>query len=55
VPIPGSRRRVHLEENIAAVNVELTERDLADLDAAMPPDAAAGLRYPEAMMRAINL
>lgn len=55
VPIPGSRRRIHLEENIAAVNVELTERDLADLDAAMPPGAATGLRYPEAMMRAVNL
>jgi len=55
VPIPGTTRRAHLEENIAALAVELTPQDLADLAAAMPKGAASGLRYPEAGMRAVNL
>ena len=55
VPIPGTKRRNHLEENIAAVRVELTERDLSDIESAMPPGAASGMRFPEAMMRLVNL
>jgi aryl-alcohol dehydrogenase-like predicted oxidoreductase len=55
VPIPGTTRRNHLEENIAAFRVELTERDLSDIESAMPPGAASGMRYPEAMMRLVNL
>jgi aryl-alcohol dehydrogenase-like predicted oxidoreductase len=55
VPIPGTTRRNHLEENIAALRVELTERDLSDIESAMPPGAASGMRYPEAMMRLVNL
>lgn len=55
VPIPGTTRRNHLEENIAAVNVELTERDLSNIESAMPPGAVSGMRYPEAMMRLLNL
>ncbi|MBC7872096.1 MAG: aldo/keto reductase [Chitinophagaceae bacterium] len=53
-PIPGTKRRTYLEENIAAANIELTPEDLAAIEAAMPLDAAAGTRYPEAMMGALN-
>jgi aryl-alcohol dehydrogenase-like predicted oxidoreductase len=55
VPIPGTTRRGHLEENIAALSVELTKSDLSEIDSAMPPGAASGMRYPEAMMRLVNL
>ena len=54
VPIPGTTRRNHLEENIAAIDVELTESDLAEIDQAMPPGAASGTRYPEGAMRLVN-
>ena len=54
VPIPGTKRRRCLEENAAAVEVALTAAELAEIDAAFPPDAAAGLRYPEEMMRLVN-
>jgi aryl-alcohol dehydrogenase-like predicted oxidoreductase len=55
VPIPGTTRRNHLEENIAALNVELTKSDLSDIESTIPPGAASGARYPEAMMRLVNL
>jgi len=47
VPIPGSKRRSHLEENVKALEVRLTERDLRRIDAAVPPGLAAGARYPD--------
>jgi len=53
VPIPGTKRRPYLEENVAAVDVRLTRDDVAALDAVFPPDVAAGARYPEALMRSI--
>src|SRR5437867_6795876 len=53
VPIPGTKRRTYLEENAGALAVTLTREDLAAIDAVMPPGAAAGLRYPEAMLRAV--
>ncbi len=55
VAIPGTRRRARLEENAAAAGVALTPADLARLDAAAPPGAAAGTRYPEAGMRSVGL
>jgi aryl-alcohol dehydrogenase-like predicted oxidoreductase len=55
VPIPGTKRRKYLEENVAAAKIKLTEQDLARLEELVPRDAAAGLRYPEAMMRTVNL
>ena len=55
VPIPGTKRRRRLEENVGAVSVALTADDLARLDEIAPPGAAAGLRYPEAQMRAVYL
>ncbi|HCK80143.1 MAG TPA: aldo/keto reductase [Candidatus Competibacter sp.] len=54
IPIPGTKRRRYLEENVAAVDITLTDAELAEIDAVFPPDAAAGLRYPEEMMRLAN-
>jgi aryl-alcohol dehydrogenase-like predicted oxidoreductase len=54
VPIPGTRRRKYLEENAAAADLRLTAEELADIDRAFPPGAAAGTRYPEAMMSSVN-
>lgn len=50
VPIPGTKRRKYLEENLKAVTVTLSSDELAQLEAAFPVGAAAGTRYPEAMM-----
>jgi aryl-alcohol dehydrogenase-like predicted oxidoreductase len=47
VPIPGTKRRRYLEENVAASDIELTSDDLGALDEAAPPGAAAGERYPD--------
>ena len=54
VPIPGTKRRKYLEENVAAVDINLTTEDLRRLDEVFPPNAAAGPRYPEHMMTAVN-
>ncbi|SEM88133.1 Predicted oxidoreductase [Stigmatella aurantiaca] len=54
VPIPGTKRRKYLEENLQALDVSLTEGDLKALEAVFPQDAAAGTRYPEAMMKLLN-
>ncbi|SNS57950.1 Predicted oxidoreductase [Noviherbaspirillum humi] len=54
VPIPGSKRRRTLEENIGAVDVRLTAEDLARIDRILPPGAAAGERYPAPQMQALN-
>lgn len=55
VTIPGTRKIHRLDENAGAAEVELTAAELAALDAAMPPGATAGLRYPEASMKTLNL
>lgn len=55
VPIPGTTRRSHLEQNIAAADLNITPSDLSDIAAVMPPGAASGMRYPEEMMRMVNL
>ena len=47
VPIPGTKRREYLEENVAAVEIELTGDDLRRIDEAAPVGAAAGERYPD--------
>ena len=54
VPIPGTKRRTYLEENLGALDVTLSKEDLAHIDAVAPQGAAAGLRYPEVMMQAVN-
>ncbi len=55
VPIPGTKRKERLEENLAALAVQLTAQDLARLDEALPRGAAAGARYPEAQLKAVYL
>src|ERR1700730_2523546 len=54
VPIPGTKRRKYLEENVAALEVQLSSDDLRRLAEVFPQGAAAGLRYPENMMKAVN-
>ena len=54
VPIPGTKRRRYLEENIGALGVELPPAALAELNAIFPPGAVAGPRYNEQMMRLVN-
>jgi aryl-alcohol dehydrogenase-like predicted oxidoreductase len=55
VPIPGTKRRRYLEENVGALNVTLTTDDLARIDCIIPPGAAAGTRYPEPGMKMVGL
>lgn len=54
VPIPGTKRRTYLEDNLGALDVELTEADLARIDEVLPPGAAEGTRYPQASMASID-
>ncbi len=55
VPIPGSKRRATLEDSMAAVDVELTEADLEELEEAAPIGGTAGPRYGETMMSMVRL
>jgi aryl-alcohol dehydrogenase-like predicted oxidoreductase len=55
IPIPGTKKRKWLEQNTAAVDVELTPAEMAALDALFAPGAAQGSRYHESAMRAVNL
>ncbi|MFJ8913118.1 aldo/keto reductase [Amycolatopsis sp. NPDC102389] len=54
VPIPGTKRRKYLEENVASVGLKLTAEDVAEIEAAVPADAVAGERYPETAMRLLS-
>jgi aryl-alcohol dehydrogenase-like predicted oxidoreductase len=54
VPIPGTKRRKYLQENIGALDVDLTSEDLERIDEVAPKNAFAGSRYPEAMMKLLN-
>jgi aryl-alcohol dehydrogenase-like predicted oxidoreductase len=55
VPIPGTKRRQRLEENVEAVKVKLTPDDVRKISDAFPAGAAAGLRYPAPQMKGVNL
>jgi len=55
IPIPGTKRRTYLEENAAATEITLTPGELQSLDEAAPPGFASGARYPDEMMRFLNL
>jgi aryl-alcohol dehydrogenase-like predicted oxidoreductase len=55
VPIPGTKRRSYLEENAAALDVDLTVEDLASIEAVAPKGVAAGERYPEHTMSTVNV
>jgi len=54
VPIPGTKRIKYLEENAGAIRVKLTPQESQRIDQVLPPGAAAGTRYPEAGMAAVN-
>jgi aryl-alcohol dehydrogenase-like predicted oxidoreductase len=54
VPIPGTTQIPHLEENVGALAIQLTKDDLASIDEVAPLGAAAGTRYPEQHMPALN-
>lgn len=54
IPIPGTKRRKYLQENIGALDVDLTSDDLERIEEIAPHDAFAGSRYPEAMMKLLN-
>ncbi|WP_343657211.1 aldo/keto reductase [Cupriavidus sp.] len=54
VPIPGTRRIANLDDNLGALNVTLSARDLADIDAVFPLGAAAGTRYAEQVMSLLS-
>jgi aryl-alcohol dehydrogenase-like predicted oxidoreductase len=54
VPIPGTKRVKYLEQNAAAVDIILSQEELAAIEDVFPKDAAAGLRYPEEMMKSVN-
>ncbi|MDN7240881.1 aldo/keto reductase [Planococcus sp. N028] len=55
VPIPGTKRIKYLDENLGALDVELTQEDLDRINEIAPQGVAAGTRYPEAGMRGVNL
>jgi len=50
VPIPGTKRRAYLEENLGALQIELTPPDLAEFNLAAPAGGTAGDRYPATSM-----
>ena len=54
VPIPGTKRRRYLEDNLGAPDVTLTDADLARIDDVLPPGAASGTRYPAATMASVD-
>jgi aryl-alcohol dehydrogenase-like predicted oxidoreductase len=55
VPIPGTKRRTFLEQNVAAVDLSPTGAELGSLRESFPPGAAAGLRYPEFQLRKLGI
>jgi aryl-alcohol dehydrogenase-like predicted oxidoreductase len=54
VPIPGTKRRKYLEENVAAADVRLTSEEMASLDAALAPEKVSGPRYGEKQMAQVD-
>lgn len=54
VPIPGTKRRSYLDENLGGLEVTMSADDLARIDAVLPPGAASGTRYGQAGMQAVN-
>ena len=54
VPIQGTKRVKYLEQNAAAVDIILSQEELAAIEDVFPKDAASGLRYPEEMMKSVN-
>jgi aryl-alcohol dehydrogenase-like predicted oxidoreductase len=54
VPIPGTKRRLYLEENVAAAEIRLSEDEMARLESALRPESVSGLRYTPQMMAMID-
>ena len=54
VPIPGTKRRRYLEENVAAAGIALTPAELAALDAALAPENVSGPRYGQKQMAQVD-
>jgi aryl-alcohol dehydrogenase-like predicted oxidoreductase len=54
VPIPGTKRRTRLEENVAAASIALTDEEIRAIDVLLPPDAIAGARYSQSMLELVN-
>lgn len=54
VPIPGTKRRLYLEENVAAAQLELDDEKMRTLDQALAPERISGPRYPERMMAMVD-
>jgi aryl-alcohol dehydrogenase-like predicted oxidoreductase len=54
VPIPGTKRRERLEENLRAIDIKLNDDDLRRIGEAEPVGYAAGTRYPQAAMHTVN-
>ncbi len=54
VPIPGTKRKERLEENLRSLEIELSENDLQRIKEIAPIGVAAGTRYPEALMHGVN-
>ncbi len=55
VPIPGTKKRKFLEENVGAVGVSLTKSEADALAAALPAGAASGFRYPEFQLKGLGI
>jgi aryl-alcohol dehydrogenase-like predicted oxidoreductase len=55
VPIPGTKRKTRVDENVGALDVRLDARDLQKISDAVPPGAAAGLRYPAGQMKTVYI
>jgi aryl-alcohol dehydrogenase-like predicted oxidoreductase len=54
VPIPGTKRRKYLEENVGAVDVKITPQELPQINELAQPGVAAGTRYPETGMQSVD-
>jgi len=55
VPIPGTKRRAYLEQNCAALDIQLSAEEVARLNAAFPLNVTAGTRYPEKQLKALGI
>jgi aryl-alcohol dehydrogenase-like predicted oxidoreductase len=55
VPIPGTKRKQRIDENLNALSIKLSADDVAKISAAAPPGAGAGLRYPAETMKRVYL
>lgn len=55
IPIPGTKRRSYLQENVEALSISLSAQELAALDAIFPADATAGLRYPKEVLAMLDI